>query len=316
MGESPESSILTLTVNPTIDTSAKTEHVVDERKLRCRDARFDPGGGGLNVARSIARLGGKAFALYTAGGAVGTMLQELLDQEDIQHEAIPISGWTRQSFIVFEEANERQYRFGLPGPSLAEKEWQAVLDELSSRQGDLQFVVASGSLPPGVPSDFYARVAGATKEKKARLILDTSGDALVQALNEGVYLVKPNLRELCEVLGPGIDTEEQQESALAELVESGKAEAAVLSLGGSGALFKSSAAAGRLRAPSVRRQSAVGAGDSMVAGIVLALSRGAALPEAALFGVAAGSAAVMSPGTELCRREDTERLFARMNKQA
>jgi 6-phosphofructokinase 2 len=306
--------IVTLTVNPALDTSATTEHVVEERKLRCGDARFDPGGGGLNVARAVKRLGGEVTALLASGGAVGRMLEDLIEREGIDHRTVAIEGSTRQNFTVFETANERQFRFGLVGPSISEVEWRRVLEQMEALARAADYVVASGSLPLGVPDDFYARLARVVGKNDARLILDASGEPLKQALAEGVFLVKPNLVEIAGALDREITDEEQQEEGVAELVKTGRAGAVVLSLGAGGVVYRDADSAGRVHAPSVPRRSAVGAGDSMVGGLVVALSRGAAFVDAVRFGVAAGSAAVMSSGTELCSRRDTEKLFERLRR--
>ncbi len=301
--------IVTLTMNPTVDKSAKVNQVVSERKLRCHSPRLDPGGGGLNVSRAIKKLGGDSLAMYSCGGPNGQILQSLLDQEGIAHRAVAIKGWTRESFSVLEEATGLQYRFNLPGPELIPAEWQQCLDALSAIEPRPDYIVASGSLPPGVPADFYARVAKLAQQMGARLVVDTSGDALREAARAQVFLLKPNLRELSDLSGVPLDDEPSQETAALDLIEKGYCQGVVLSLGTSGVLFVTKAERERVRSPIVPIISKIGAGDSMVAGIVLGLARGQSLRQAVCLGVAAGAAAVMTPGTELCRREDTERLY-------
>jgi 6-phosphofructokinase 2 len=297
-------------VNPSIDKSSYVNQVIPGRKLRCQPPRHEPGGGGINVSRAIHRLGGQSVALYTAGGATGQMLQDLLGDEGvINHRPIPIENLTRQNLTVLEEASGQQYRFGMPGPALKDAEWQRCLDEVAMLNPKTGYIVASGSLPSGVPDDFYARVASLAREMGSRTIVDTSGEPLRLAAREGVYLLKPNLRELSQLAGRDLDDEAQQEAAAWDLVDTGQSELVVVSLGAAGALLVSSAGHKRLRSPTVPIRSRVGAGDSMVAGLVLALARGASLYDAARFGVAAGAAAVMTPGTELCRREDVEQLY-------
>jgi 6-phosphofructokinase 2 len=299
-------------MNPTVDKNAVVEHVVAERKLRCRPPRHDPGGGGINVSRAIQRLGGRSLALYPAGGAIGTMLQNLLGREEIEYCVVPIEGMTRENLTIREGSTDQQYRFGMPGPFLRETEWEQCLDELSNVDPHPEYIVASGSLPPGAPNDFYSRVARLGHELSSQVILDTSGEALLEAVQEGVYLVKPNMRELRQLAGEELRGEAEQESAAKEIVRQGRASAVIVSLGAAGALFVSAKATKRIRAPTVQIRSKIGAGDSMVAGIALGLARGKALHDAVLFGIAAGSAAVMTPGTELCRRQDTERLYEQM----
>lgn len=309
-------TIVTLTMNPTIDTSTSVAHVAPERKLRCQPPSHDPGGGGINVSRAIRKLGGTSKALYPIGGPTGQMLQHLLDQEGLDHHPVPIEDWTRENFTVQEAASGQQFRFGMPGPRLKDSEWQQCLDTLSTLDSPPDYIVASGSLPPGVPTDFYERVALWAREINARAVVDTSGETLRAAVRAGVYLLKPNLNELRDLAQQDIRDEAQQEAAAMDLVQRGHCEVVVLSLGAAGVLLVTTAGCTRLRAPTVAIQSKIGAGDSTVAGIVLSLAQGNTLLDAVRFGVAAGAAAVMTPGTELCRREDTERLFARMQTEA
>lgn len=305
-------TIVTLTMNPTIDTSVAVAHIVPERKLRCKPPLHEPGGGGVNVSRAIRKLGGSSVTVYPVGGPTGDLLQHLLEQEGLTLQRILIKEWTRENFVALEESTSQQFRFVMPGPRLAETEWQACLDSVAALDPAPGYIVASGSLPPGVPSDFYARVARLGRELGARVIVDTPGEPLLAAVREGVYLVKPNLTELGALAEQELKDEAQQEQAVVHLVQGGQCEAVVLSLGAAGALFVSSAGCERMRAPTVPIQSKVGAGDSMVAGMVLSLARGMELREAVRFGIATGAAAVMTPGTELCRRADAEQLYRRM----
>jgi len=304
--------IVTMTFNPALDTSTSIDHVVPEQKLRCNPPRHEPGGGGVNVARAIHRLGGEAQAIYTLGEPFGALLQRLLEEEGVNQIPIPIERLTRESFVVLDETSGQQYRFSVPGPKLTEKEWECCFDTLRNLDPTPTYIVASGSLTPGAPRDGYARLARLARELGSRFILDSSGEELCHAVEEGVFLLKPNMRELKHLAGEEIESEEQQEEVVQELIKSGKAEVVVVSLGAAGALFATAEEMSRIRAPTVHIQSKIGAGDSTVGGITLALARGLSLREAAYFGVAAGSAAVMTPGTELCRREDTERLYNKM----
>ncbi len=306
------STILTLTINPSIDKNSTIDHVVPDRKLRCREPHHDPGGGGINVSRAIKKLGGTSVALYPCGGPTGQLLESLLDREQIEQYPVPIKGLTRVNFTVFEEATSQQFRFDIPGPTLSETEWKRCLRELHAIDPVPEYLVASGSLPPGVPTDFYARAARVATALGARTILDTSGEALRAGARAGVYLLKCNLRELAELVGERLADESQQEAAAMELVERGACAVVVVSLGAAGLLYVSRKRCERLRTPTVPVISKIGAGDSMVAGVVLNLARGHALDDAILFGNAAGTAAVMTPGTDLCRREDAERLYERM----
>ncbi len=308
--------IVTLTMNPAIDKSAVVESVVGERKLRCKAPAYQPGGGGINVSRAIRKLAGEsappAVALYPSGSAAGQMLQTLLDREGIEHHPVPVEGWTRENLTVREELSGQQFRFGMPGPRLKEAEWQECLNELEKMKPRPDYIVASGSLPAGVPDDFYARVAAVAAELGSKLVVDASGEALRLAAGHGLYLLAPNLREFGELVQDEVKDDSDMEQLATQVVEAGQTEVLVVSLGAGGALLVSREGCERVRAPTVSIQSKVGAGDSMIAGIVLALERGESLRRAVRFGVAAGSAAVMTPGTELCRGEDTERLYAQL----
>lgn len=299
-------------MNPSIDKSSSVAHVVAERKLYCKPPRFEAGGGGVNVSRAIKKLGGESILLYPAGRITGERLQELLDQEGLNHRPFPIQGVIRESLVILEESTGQQYRFGMPGPEIQKEEWEQFLQELSAIEPSPDYLVASGSLPPGVPADFYAKAARIGKKRGAKTIIDTSGEALEQALMEGVYLIKPNVREFREMVGEDIKEESQIKAEALKMVKSGRCEVLVISLGAAGALMVSEDFAEHILPPTVPIVSKVGAGDSMVAGIVLSIAQGKPLRESILFGVAAGTAAVMTPGTELCRREDAERLFENM----
>jgi 6-phosphofructokinase 2 len=304
--------IATLTMNPAIDKSSAVNQVVAEWKLRCDSPVYEPGGGGINVSRAIGKLGGDSVAFYPAGGLAGRMLIDLLDREGLQHRAMSIAGVTRENFTVLEKSTGRQYRFGMPGPALQEEEWRRCLEEITPLLPKIDYLVASGRLPPGVPPDFYGQLAKLAREQNTRLIVDTSGEALRLAVEEGVFLIKPNLREFAELMGRESVEGLEEERLARELVATGRSQAVVVSLGAAGVLAASAEGVEQVRAPLVPIISKVGAGDSTVAGMVLALARGRSWREAVRFGVAAGAAAVMTPGTELCRREDAERLYAQL----
>lgn len=309
-------TIATLTVNPTIDKSTQVDRVVPEKKLRCEAPRREPGGGGINVSRAIHRLGGISTTLYLAGGPTGDMLEGLLEEEELTQQVISIRGLTRENLIVYETSSTQQYRFGMPGPEIDKDEWEQCLRAITTLEPAPAYVVASGSLAPGMPSDFYRRVAEAVREAGARLVLDTSGEALREAADAGAYLIKPNVGELEDLAGHPLKSEEEQVKVARDFIEQGCCNVILLSLGAGGALLITAKESSHIRSPTVPIRSKVGAGDSMVGGLVLGLARGMALEEAVRFGVAAGAAAVMTEGTELCRREDAERLYEMMQRPA
>ncbi len=300
--------ILTVTMNPALDVSTSTEKVMDTHKLRCTAAILHPGGGGINVARVLHRLGGDCLALYPAGGANGQRLRQLIDQEQVPSYCIPIAGETRESFSVHEHSSGRDFRFVLPGPELTPPEWQACLARLDALPTLPRYLVASGSLPPGVPVDFYAQLARLARARGSLLVLDTSGPALSAALAEGVYLFKPSLRELRELTGLPLGTGQQQREAAQQIIRDGQAQVVALSLGEDGALLVTADQALRAKSLPVAVASSIGAGDSFVGGLLWALSQHIALEQAFRYGMAAGAAALLAPGTALCQAADVERL--------
>lgn len=304
----PVRPILTLTMNPALDVSTSTERVVSEHKMRCGTSRLDPGGGGVNVSRVIHRLGGHSFAVYAVGGPTGEAYRRLIEAEGVPARAVPIAGSTRENFTVDETQTSKQFRFVLQGPTLSEAEWQACLTALERGMQPGAFVVASGSLPPGVPDDFYARVARLTRERGAYCIVDTSGPALTEALDHGVFMIKPSRRELAELVGSVLDTEKAQEAAATELIARGAAEFVALTLGADGAVLASKDGISRLPSPTIVVDSTVGAGDSFLGGFVMRLAQGYSPDDAFVTAVAAGSATSMLPATELCAPDDVLRL--------
>ena len=301
--------ILTVTMNPAVDLVTRTERVAPTHKLRCGALQHHPGGGGVNVARVAHRLGCDCTALYPAGGFVGGLLQRLLNEEGIASICVEIAGATRESFSVGEDLTGQEYRFVLPGPELSPHEWQECLDRIAALDGLPRYLVASGSLPPGVPIDFYARLIRMLGPKGVKVVLDASGPALAAALEQGVYLVKPSLRELRELVHQPLPTESEWCRAAEQLIEQGKAQVVVLSLGEGGAwLFTPDGASFAPPLP-IKVRSAIGAGDSFVGGMVWALTQGHDLKQAFRYGVAAASAALLSEGTGLCHPDDVQRYY-------
>jgi len=313
--EAVMTNIVTLTMNPALDIATSTDRIVPDHKLRCDVPRYDPGGGGINVARAIHALGVRALAIFPAGGAAGELIGQLLDEEGVDHAIVPISGFTRESLNVVERESGKQYRFILPGPEIGPVDQQRCIDKLAAAAGDAAYIVASGSLPLGTPDDFYSRVAALATRCKKPLILDTSGAALRNA-GPGVYLLKSSRNELESLVGRALQTEQEEHEAARELIKRGCCEIAVVSLGARGAILASKDGVQRVPAVSVAAKSGVGAGDSMLAGIIVGLTRGRSLIEAVRFGMAAGAAALLGAGTQLCRLDDVERLYARLCSEA
>ncbi|HME47344.1 1-phosphofructokinase family hexose kinase [Mycobacterium sp.] len=303
-----EPTIVTLTMNPALDVTTDTERVLPTDKLRCGPARYDPGGGGINVARTVRVLGAPVCAIFPAGGAAGDIVTDLVSSAGIPIRRIDIAGDTRESLTVNERSTGRQYRFVLPGPTLDPDEQAACLAELAAAAVSADYVVASGSLPPGVPGNFYESVAEICRATGTRLVLDTSGAGL-QNISSRVHLLKPSVRELRECVGRVLADEADQLAAARELIETGRAEIVVVSLGARGALLVTTDTGLRYAPVDVPFGSGVGAGDAMVAAITVGLSRGWSLDGAVRLGIAAGGAMLLTPGTAPCTRPDVERLF-------
>jgi len=301
-------SVLCLTMNPAVDLATETEQVVPTHKLRCSDTLHDAGGGGINVARVLARMGGAPALLSLSGGPTGDWLRTRLNQEGLAATLLPIANDTRISFTVHENSTGAEFRFVMPGPTVSAEEWQACLSHLQALDPFPDVLVASGSLPPGVPAHFYARLARLCRSRGARLVLDTAGAPLTAALDEGVYLIKPNLRELRELTGQPLEDPAAWQVAAAALVSDGRAQVVALTLGHLGAVLATTEGIWVAEPLTIEVASAVGAGDSFVGGLVWALQHHRPLTEAFTWGVAAGSAALLTVGTGLCAPVDIQRL--------
>ena len=307
----PTQSIVTLTLNPTIDTAFEADEVRPTQKTRTFNEHVDPGGGGINVARVLKRFGADVTALFLAGGHTGHLLDRLLGREAIEREGIEIDGDTRLSVTVFDRSSTCEYRFVPEGPKVLEREWRAALDRVRTIECD--WLVASGSLPRGVPDDFYAQVRAAMPAG-ARFVLDTSGAALADALRQGgITLVKPNKAELEELAGGPLADREAMIAAASELVARGSADRVAVTLGHAGAILVGREGTDFVAAPAVESLSAVGAGDSFLAGLLYGLASGADRTAALRLGVAAGAASTLSPGTGLSSSEDVEKLYHTMS---
>jgi 6-phosphofructokinase 2 len=302
-------AIMTITPNPAIDLFTSTELLAPFRKLRCAAPLRDPGGGGVNVARVVHRLRGEVVAVFPAGGNSGALLSKLLLAEGTPISPIAAREETRQDVTVLEMSTSRQYRFILPGAVLDEGEWQECLRQVRDATPTPRFVVGSGSLPAGVPDDFYARLSRIAKATGARMVLDCSGGPLRAALREGVHLVKPNLREFEELVGEKLDTQEARIRAGRDLISRGACELIALTLGRDGALLIAREFALRADGLPTKVSSVVGAGDSFLGGLIAALARDASVEDALRQGVAAGAAATLGAGTALCHRDDVMRLL-------
>jgi 6-phosphofructokinase 2 len=235
------------------------------------------------------------------------MLCALLDAENLPFHAVDSKVETRENWIVLETGLNNQYRFTFPGRQVEEATIHTLVDHI--RTFSPTYVVASGSLPPGLPDYFYGLIVKNATSVGARCIVDTSGPALEALKGKGAYLIKPNIGELCNLLQIESMEDSEVPNAAQQIIADGYAEIVAVSMGPQGAWLVSKDEKYFAPAPKVHKISTVGAGDSMVAGITYMLQQRKSLQEAIAFGVACGSAATMNEGTQLFKREDVERLY-------
>lgn len=299
--------IVTLTINPSLDKSTHFTGLIAEQKIRCEKPRYDAGGGGINVSKAISKLGGNSTCIFTSGGSSGEMFEELIKNENLESCVIKTKNWTRENFIAFENTTKAQYRFGFPGNEFYENEKEVIFQTIKELKPN--YLVISGSLNEGLPSDFYKKIAAIAKESNVKVIVDTSGEALKKVLETGVYLIKPNIGELAKLIGVERLELPDVEKAAKQLIENKSAEIVVVSLGAEGAILVTKDETHLVKAPKVEKKSTVGAGDSMVGGLVWALSQNKTLKEVIQIGVCCGTAATMNEGTQLFKVEDVMRLL-------
>ena len=299
--------IVTLTLNPSLDKSTHFTGLIAEQKIRCEKPRYDAGGGGINVSKAISKLDGKSTCIFTSGGSSGEMLEELVAKEKLESSVIKTKNWTRENFIAFENTSKAQYRFGFPGNEFSDDEKVEILQTIKELKTD--YLVISGSLNEGLSTNFYQKIAEIAKESDIKVVVDTSGEALQKVLETGVYLIKPNIGELAKLIGVERLELPEVEKAAKKLIENKSAEIVVVSLGADGAILVTKEETHLVKAPKVEKKSTVGAGDSMVGGMVWALSQNKTLKEVIQIGVCCGTAATMNEGTQLFKVEDVMRLL-------
>lgn len=302
-------SIITLTLNPALDKSAHVDCLVETDKMYCTHPLFAAGGGGINVSRVLQRLGTKTTAIGQASGYTGELLKSLLAKEGVPYVAYSTDEWTRENIVFLEESTNKQFRFGFPGPFHKEEDWQMAFTLLKNQLHEGDILVLSGSIPKGVPVDAYAQISHYAKNRGIRVVLDSHGEPFESALEEGVFLIKPNIKELGLLFGGGSISKSDAIDNAKQLILQGKSSAVVVSMGGEGALLQTKEETIQLQAPKVNVISAVGAGDSMVAGMCYALQKELSLKDVLRFGIACGTATAMTEGTELCDASTVMNLF-------
>ena len=309
---SGQAPILTVTLNPALDVSTAADRIVPDLKLRCDKPVFDPGGGGINVSRAIKLIGGQSRAMVALGGATGARMSDMLRAAGLDVLRLTAPGETRQSLAVTDRATGGQYRFVMPGP-----EWHmaqvgtaiAAIAEAALAGG---WVVVSGSNPPGIAAGFEQMLTVRLKDGRARLMVDTSGDALMAMAGSSipVDVLRMDSHEAEGLAGRPLPRRQDSAEFAANLVRNGAARAVIVARGADGSVIADAGGAWHAAAAPVSVVSAVGAGDSFVAGFVLAMARGWPASEALALGAAAASAAVMTPATELCRPDDVRHFYS------
>jgi len=295
-------------MNPTIDVAYEVDRIVPTHKIRTTNEYSNPGGGGINVARVFVRLGGNARCVYLSGGPTGTSLDELLDLHQLVRTRVPIAGHTRIAMTTLEMATGQEYRITPGGPEVSEAEWRAVLHQFENIA--CSHMVLSGSLPRGVPADFYAQATQVMTARGIQVVLDTSGDALRQGLGAGgIDLIKPSRGELETLMGTRLPTRKAVVDAAMAIVEARQTRLVAVTMGYEGAILARAQGVTDCPAIEVEALSTVGAGDSFLAAMVFALCTGQGDEAAFRMGVAAGTAAVLRPGTDLARPADIARLL-------
>lgn len=307
--------ITTLTLNPSVDVLTTTAQVTDTDKLRCSTPQYHPGGGGINVARVVHRLGGSVQALWLGGGITGDQLNDMLNSEAVPHQRIPCAQTTRMGFSVHETQTGRDFRFVMPGPSADPDALNQVLQALSWTAPDHRYWVVSGSLPPNAPQDFYADIAKLAQSRHQKLVLDASGPALMAAMRVGVHMVKPSLREMEEVTGTALPTMPLRLAVAREWLAQSWCELVALTLGPEGALLVTQRGAWHAPGLRVPVRSTIGAGDAFVGAFVTTLDQ--RHPDNSIdtwqlalrHAMAASAAALASLGTALCQASDVASLL-------
>jgi 6-phosphofructokinase 2 len=304
---------LTITINPSVDKSSSVSGIVPDKKLRCNLPKYEPGGGGINVSRALKKLELDALAFFTSGGRTGKLLETLLLDESLQILPFSVKNETRENFIVVDTLTNQQFRFGFPGQPISKNEQITLLDTINAIKDFPEISVISGSLPEGVNVEFMKELIQICKNKNSKVVVDTSGKSLTEAVNEGVYLIKPNIGELAVLTGKNELTVHTMEAAAKQLLSNGSAEIVVVSMGASGATLFTKNEKIYQPAPVVKVRSTVGAGDSMVAGMVYALLNNSSMKNVLRMGIACGSATTMSEGTGLFKTENVYKILKELH---
>ena len=300
--------IATVTLNPSLDKTVTVEELVVDEANRWTSLRRDPGGKGINVSRVVHELGGETIAYGFIGGIDGETLKHLLQQQGVPFDFTPIMGEIRSNFIITDSKTHRQTRIDAPGPHILRYELSKLVQKVTHTKPKPDFLVFAGSVPPGIPADIYRQLIEKAKKSGIKTVLDSDNRWLKEGIIAKPNVIKPNVHEAEELLETNLRDEAAIVEAVKTLVNQG-IEVAAISRGKDGLIIANGEKILKVTAPQVEIRSTVGAGDSTIAGLVLKLSQGHGIEEACRWAVAAGTAATLTAGTELCRREDVEKLL-------
>jgi len=303
--------IASVTLNPSLDEHIVVNRLVVEEANRWVRLRRYAGGKGIDVSRAIHEMGGMTVAYGFIGGSNGRAIEILLDEEGVLFSFTPINQETRANFIITDMTTSQQTRIDAPGPRVSKRELERFRKKLRQVRPVPKMVALGGSVPPGVPVSIYRDIIAECRENRVKTILDAEGQWFIEGIKARPYLIKPNVREAETLLGRPLATEQSIIEAALDLVATG-IEVVVISRGKDGVIGASKRSVFKAVPPPVKVKSRVGAGDCTVAGLALKLAYGESLEDACRLGVAMGTAAVLTPGTELCHRADVERLLPKI----
>jgi 6-phosphofructokinase 2 len=301
---------VTLTLNPCVDVGYDIPHLIEDQKVHASANRYDPGGNGINVARAFARLHAPAHACCVVAGEIGDLLERLVAHELDHPHCLRIEGETRINVTLQQREPRAQFEVSGLGPQIGAHALQELIDEVLGLAGS-GYAVLTGSLCPGVDSGFYAELAQELRLQAAHPVIDTQGEALVRAVKARPFLIKPNRYELEQLVGRPLPELTDVGQAACEL-QAGGINYVCVSLGGDGALLVDGEHSYHAQAPAVPVRSTVGAGDSMLAGLIAALARGEGPAEALRLGLACGSGTAAQAGTELFDYHQMQELLGRI----
>ena len=300
--------IYTLTLNPAVDRELTVPTMEFDSVLRANESRVDFGGKGFNVSRLLKGLETSSTAVGFLGGRAGELLQDGLQSMGIGTDFVWVAEETRTNVSIVTQLHDHYIKVNEKGPLVNEAKQKELLDKIDLLAKRDDWWVLAGSLPPGVPDDFYARIVNILNRHEAHAILDTSGESLKLGCAEKPYLVKPNVEEARALTGLPMDNPSEIAVAAAEICRIG-AQNVTISMGKAGALLHTSEATWLTHSPKIQEKNPIGAGDSMVGGLVWALTQEIPLKEALGWGVASGAATASLPGTEVGSRPLIEELF-------